>query len=190
MIEFSAPGKAVVWGEYAVLEGAPALVMAVNRYASARIEAAADRWQLSSVGFESKADLSSGELLSADASESAGITGLVRAVLSALGDPPLPSGAAVHTDTRDFHNQNGASQKLGIGSSAAVCTAASAAIADFLDKPFDETVPLNAHRLLQGKAGSGLDVAAACHGGLIRFQNGQSRPADWPETLHYQYFWV
>ena len=44
--------------------------------------------------------------------------------------------------------------------------------------------------LLQGSAGSGLDVAAACRGGLIRFQNGQSSAASWPEELHYRYFWV
>lgn len=192
MIEYSAPGKAVVWGEYAVLEGAPALVMAVNRYATARVEPAVDRWQLRSRGFESSAHLSASELMMASAAESAGITGLVRAVISALGDPELPLAACVHTDTRDFHSndQTGDSQKLGIGSSAAVCTAAGAAIAEFLDKTFDESVPLAAHRLLQGKAGSGLDVAAACHGGLIRFEAGRSSAVEWPESLCYQYFWV
>ena len=191
MIEYSAPGKAVVWGEYAVLEGAPALVMAVDRYAIARIAPAEGSWQLSSAGFESLAEMSAAELLAATVAEANGITGLVSAVLSALGDPILPAGASVHTDTRTFHNEDaGNVQKLGIGSSAAVCTAASAAIAEFLDQPFDESVPLAAHRLLQGKAGSGLDVAAACHGGLIRFQNGDSAPADWPENLSYQYFWV
>lgn len=191
MIEYSAPGKAVVWGEYAVLEGAPALVMAVNRYATARVEPAAETWQLSSAGFESAAELSVAELESAPTTEAAGITGLLRAVLSALGNPGLPAGARLHTDTRDFHSRDhGNAQKLGIGSSAAVCTATSAAIAEFLDQPFDESVPLAAHRLLQGKAGSGLDVAAACHGGLIRFQSGRSSPAEWPEGLSYRYFWV
>ena len=192
MIEYSAPGKAVIWGEYAVLEGAPALVMAVNRYATARVEPADDRWQLTSRGFESAAHLSAAELLATSGAESEGITGLVRAVVSALDDPDLPSAARVHTDTRDFHgdDKTGVSQKLGIGSSAAVCTATSAAIAEFLDKPFDESIPLAAHRLLQGKAGSGLDVAAACHGGLIRFESGQSSPAEWPESLSYRYFWV
>ncbi len=192
MIEYAAPGKAVVWGEYAVLEGAPALVMAVDRYATAGIDTASDHWRLSAAGFESAATLSAAELLSSTGTESEGITGLVRAVVSALGDPDLPAAASVHTDTREFHgdDRSGRSQKLGIGSSAAVCTATSAAFAEFLDKPFDVTVPLAAHRLLQGKAGSGLDVAAACHGGVIRFESGQSAPAEWPETLSYQYFWV
>ncbi len=191
MIEYSAPGKAVVWGEYAVLEGAPALVMAVDRYATARIEPAPESWRLTSVGFESSAELGVGELQAAAAAESDGVVGLVRAVLNALGNPTLPAGADLHTDTRSFHNQDGGNaQKLGIGSSAAICTATSAVIAEFLDQTFDESVPLTAHRLLQGKAGSGLDVAAACRGGLIRFQEGQSSSAIWPEGLHYRYFWV
>lgn len=191
MIEYSAPGKAVVWGEYAVLEGAPAMVMAVDRYARARIEPA-DTWQLSAAGFEDTAELTLSELQSAPASEPLGITGLVRAVLDALADPSLPAGARLHTDTRAFQGQDatGGSQKLGIGSSAAVCTAASAAIAEFLDQHFEEAVPLEAHRILQGKAGSGLDVAAACHGGLIRFQSGTSSPVEWPTSLSYRYFWV
>jgi phosphomevalonate kinase len=196
MIEYSAPGKAVVWGEYAVLEGAPAMVMAVDRYACARIEAADTKWHLNAIGFESTADLSVSELRSGStypyARESAGITGLLRAVLQALGNPDLPPAARLQTDTRTFHTRDntGTVQKLGIGSSAAVCTATSAAIAEFLDQPFDESIPLAAHRLLQGKAGSGLDVAAACKGGLIRFQSGRASAAEWPEALSYQYFWV
>ena len=192
MIEYSAPGKAVVWGEYAVLEGAPSLVMAVDRYARARVNPAADQWQLTASGFESSADLSAAELLAVDADEAEGVTGLIRAVISALDDPTLPAGAEIHTDTLAFHaaGDGGRATKLGIGSSAAICTAASAAIAEFLDKPFNEAVPLAAHRLLQGKAGSGLDVAAACHGGLIRFESGQTSPARWPEGWVYQYFWV
>jgi phosphomevalonate kinase len=192
MIEYSAPGKAVIWGEYAVLEGAPAMVMAVDRYATAQIEPAEGHWQLSATGFESFAALTAAELIAASPIESEGVTGLLRAVLSALGDPALPEAGSLRTDTQDFHTLDnaGKAQKLGIGSSAAVCTATSAAIAEFLDQPFDESIPLAAHRLLQGKAGSGLDVAAACRGGAIRFQSGEAEPVGWPETLHYQYFWV
>ena len=192
MIEYSAPGKAVVWGEYAVLEGAPAMVMAVDRYARASIEPSADQWHLQAKGYESSATLTASELRTAEASEAQGISGLVSAVINALESPALPPGARLHTDTQAFHTvgADGTAMKLGIGSSAAICTAASAAIAEFLDQPFDESLPLAAHRLLQGKAGSGLDVAAACHGGLIRFQSGQTSPAQWPESWVYQYFWV
>ena len=34
----SAPGKIVLWGEYAVLAGAPAAVMAIDRYASCALK--------------------------------------------------------------------------------------------------------------------------------------------------------
>jgi phosphomevalonate kinase len=193
MIEYAAPGKAVIWGEYAVLEGAPALVMAINRYAVAGVEPADDLWRLTSAGFESAAALTVNELMEIKTSEAEGVAGLIRAVLAALGDPPLPKGAAVHTDTRHFHTQPGGAgevQKLGIGSSAAICTAACAAIAEFLDRKFDESQPLTAHRLLQGKSGSGLDVAAACRGGVIRFEAGKSSAVDWPQALHYRYFWT
>ena len=41
-IRASAPGKVVLSGEYAVLNGAPAICMAVNRRAVVTIEATAD----------------------------------------------------------------------------------------------------------------------------------------------------
>jgi len=187
MIEYAAPGKAVIWGEYAVLEGAPALVMAVDRYAHTRVQAGGTDWQLEAVGFESRATLTIDALMGLDPDCAEGVAGLVRAVLSAFGDATPPTAAIVHTDTRAFHAH---AQKLGIGSSAAICTATTAAIAEFLDQPFHEGLPLAAHRHLQGKAGSGLDVAAACRGGLIRFQSGQAEAAVWPESLCYRYFWV
>ena len=193
MIGYAAPGKAVVWGEYAVLEGAPALVMALDRYATTRLEPSSQQWRLDATGFESTAHLTAAELMALPPGEGSGVAGLIRAVIAALGDPPLPDGALVHTDTRSFHAESGVTgsgEKLGIGSSAAICTAACAAMAEFLDRPFDPSVPLAAHRLLQGKAGSGLDVAAACRGGVIRFQSGQASLAQWPGHLHFRYFWV
>ena len=59
MIRASAPGKVVLWGEYAVLRGAPAMVMAVDREAICTIDlnqdganSADDRWQFESLGFD------------------------------------------------------------------------------------------------------------------------------------------
>ena len=48
-IRVSAPGKAVIAGEYAVLFGAPALVTAINRRAEVRIVESADRYHHVSV---------------------------------------------------------------------------------------------------------------------------------------------
>ena len=49
-----------------------------------------------------------------------------------------------------------------------------------------------AHRRLQGGQGSGVDVAAAVHGGLIEYLRGnaQVRPLRWPEGLAYRVIWT
>ena len=54
MIAFTAPGKVVLWGEYAVLEGAPALVMAVNRLARCTVVPRGNDWQCRAEGFKAK----------------------------------------------------------------------------------------------------------------------------------------
>ncbi|MEM8766658.1 MAG: hypothetical protein AAGE43_04390 [Pseudomonadota bacterium] len=185
MITFEAPGKAVIWGEYAVLAGAPALVMAVNRYAECRIDVTGNHWALQSSGFNAHTELSLEELLASPST--GGLTGLVKAIFEAYGNPPAPDGVVVNTDTSTFHADG---NKLGIGSSAAICTASCAAFAELFGETFTERRALAAHQSLQGKAGSGLDVAAACHGGLIRFQKGESAQVDWPRTLHYQFLWA
>ena len=187
MTVFAAPGKAVIWGEYAVLAGAPALVMAVDRYASSNASIQGDRWQMTSRGFDSQASLERAALADPSVDSGTGISVLVRAALAALGDPALPRGMRIETDTTSFYLDG---VKLGIGSSAAICTATCAALAEVLDLTFSEEVALSAHRFLQGRAGSGLDVAAACAGGLLHFQSGASRPAAWPDGWHYRFFWV
>jgi phosphomevalonate kinase len=187
MIEWAAPGKAVIWGEYAVLAGAPALVMAVDRYARAAVTPGGGVWHIVSRGFESEGTLTAGELAGIEPGDGSGAVQVIRAALAALDDPPLPAGAEVRTDTTRFHERG---EKLGIGSSAAVCSAACAALADALDRPFTPEVALRAHQLLQGRAGSGLDIAAACRGGLLRFQAGNAAECRWPRELHYRFFWA
>ena len=137
MIEYVAPGKAVIWGEYAVLAGAPALVMAVNRYAHASIEPAGKQWRIISSGLVDEQTLPAAALRSGARGQGAGAVAVVRAAMSALGDPDLPAGGVIRTDTTDFYHGD---DKLGIGSSAAICTAVCAALAEFLDQPFAESV--------------------------------------------------
>jgi phosphomevalonate kinase len=188
MTTYAAPGKAVIWGEYAVLAGAPALVMAVDRFASATILPGDDLWRITARGFEGKERIAAAELLRRrpDLDEDPGPADLIRCVIAALGVTNLPAAAEIVTDTRAFHARG---TKLGIGSSAAICTATCAALADFLEVTFNSDKALAAHRLLQGASGSGLDVAAACHGGLIRFQNGSAAEAAWPAELQFRFVW-
>lgn len=129
-----APGKLVLSGAYAVLEGAPALVAAVDRYA----------------------------------------------VADTRRPPPLVTEevaaaiAAGHLDRAPFFDATAlrdGDRKLGLGSSAAVLVASLAAA--WLERGMAESdlaasifeVALEAHRAAQG-GGSGIDVAAACFGGV------------------------
>jgi phosphomevalonate kinase len=78
----------------------------------------------------------------------------------------LPAGARVTTGSEGFYVDG---QKLGIGSSAAVCTAVYVACCQFLGIRPDFDQLLQLHNGLQGTPGSGVDVAAAYYGGALRY---------------------
>jgi len=148
----SAPGKLFLCGEYAVLEGAPAVLTAIDRRAVARVAAAARR-----------------------------TSPVVAAVLAEIGARfPELEGAdraapPVEVRTRGFTRGR---IKIGLGSSAAVAVAATALLlarakgSARLDDEAVLGVALAAHRAAQGGRGSGADVAAAVHGGTIRYRMG------------------
>lgn len=128
-----APGKLVLSGAYSVLEGAPALVAAVDRYVVA--DDALD------------APLETEEVKAA----------VARGFMShAVGF----DASALRKDDR----------KLGLGSSAAILVASMAVCSSVPDDALAATLfepALTAHRAAQG-GGSGVDVAAACFGGVLR----------------------
>ncbi|NIR97720.1 MAG: hypothetical protein GWN54_10245, partial [Gammaproteobacteria bacterium] len=66
--------------------------------------------------------------------------------------------------------------KLGIGSSAAICTAVYGAFCELLGVGPSLTDALAVHRSLQSGSGSGIDVAAAYLGGSLRYQLRGERP--------------
>ncbi len=123
-----APGKLVLTGAYAVLEGAPAIVAAVDRYA--------------------------------------------------VVDTAAPGKVDVRTLNDD------AGQKLGLGSSAASLVASFGARALARgDDPRHAAVrseifrlARDAHQRQQG-GGSGVDVAASVHGGVLRYTLLRARPS-------------
>ena len=81
----TAPGKVVLFGEYAVLTGAPAAVMAVDAYASVNLAASHnDQWHFSSDGFVSTPHSSNGSDLPTGAS-----AGFTTAVLNHCPNTPL-----------------------------------------------------------------------------------------------------
>lgn len=171
MIVARAPGKVVLWGEYAVLVGAPAAVLAVNRHAVCKVgESSAFRFITS--GFAAPAAQFERRPAHPPTDRPAAL--LAWHVLDAIGWQRVgPS--AFHLGSDAFYCKG---RKLGLGSSAALCVALEGAVARLLDEAPSFARALRAHRRFQDGRGSGIDVAAAFLGGALRFQDGQAEPLD------------
>jgi phosphomevalonate kinase len=189
-----APGKLLLTGEYAVLEGAPGLVMAVNRHA--RVTLGEPQGACSTVR-ALQADCSSASLSfdhqgdpcwnDAQARQS---FALVDALLRQRKDLGLACirGFDAQLDTREFFSQQGGGGKLGLGSSAALTVALALALRHWADAaPLSPTelLPglLRVHRHFQGGRGSGIDLAASLLGGVVEYRSG---PGDIPRWRHRQ----
>jgi phosphomevalonate kinase len=148
-------------GAYAVLEGAPAVVAAVDRYAVAD----AAQW----------AERPSAE------------------VEAALGRGPAPL-----VDVGPLHDGTG--RKLGLGSSAAALVASLGALAlsrgEDLRSPLVRAAIFRRARESHARAqlgGSGVDVAASVHGGVLRYIVGPAgdaaiRALELPSDLYLQVY--
>lgn len=128
-MKVSAPGKLVLLGDYAVLDGAPALVGAVNRRAVGVLDPGGPPSEV------------------------------VDAVLARAGVR-----TRVRIDTGGFVEPAG--EKLGLGSSSAVAVV-TAALATGVRDERCFALALDGHRDAAGGVGSGIDVAACFHGGVI-----------------------
>lgn len=186
-ITASAPGKQVLLGDYAVLEGAPALVLAVNRRAEARIVARVDGVcdvyapDLNIQAARMTIDHDGTLQWQCDAATAAKLSlvehvwqGLLREGLA----PRSPAGFSIHLDTSGFfHGEGAARLKLGLGSSAALTVALASALTTYAGhtEALADAAPwmrrlFHMHGGWQQGRGSGVDVAAAVAGGLIRYQ--------------------
>lgn len=188
----SAPGKLVLLGEYAVLEGAPALVLAVDRRARVTLATGSgDWWDILSPTLGLDASLRIGP---------AGVEwrGAPPPQLAWLAVPferlPFAQGLApcrVSLDSDPFYLRHaGKSTKLGLGSSAALTVALLGALHVYAG----ESVPnleacIAVHRAIQHGRGSGIDIAASLTGGLSRFERtaaaSQCTPMQLPGELHW-----
>jgi phosphomevalonate kinase len=178
-----APGKIVLWGEYAVLTGAPAAVMAVDRWARVELQPTKANWRFGSRGFLSPAlHKSTAEYCAAPTVR------LAETILQHWGYTEFPEPFQLNSDSRAFHHANGT--KLGLGSSAAICCATYIALAKLLNKSTSVTEVMQIHHAFQGGKGSGLDVAASWHGGVIRFSKTGTTAWSWPEHWHWQALWT
>ncbi|MEO8467093.1 MAG: hypothetical protein ABI640_17310 [Gammaproteobacteria bacterium] len=162
-----APGKLVALGEYAVLDGAPALVLALDRFAEVRITGSPD----SASHLETRPILLGQRTFAPGEPSGAALLDVVTAEVA----PPLAWRAAV--DSTAFFE---GADKLGLGSSAAVLCAWAGAFTAFARAEGREapqpTLPglIRLHRAFQGGRGSGIDVAAAFTGGAISFRRDRA----------------
>ena len=181
ILEASAPGKQVLTGEYAVLAGAPALAAAVDRRVTCRVTPrTGGDWTFVSRGFEARA-AHRRHLLPDN-----GPAALARSALTSLDIDPrrLSPHIQFEIDSRPFYR---GAEKLGFGSSAACAVAVAGVFARLAGTTATLEHALATHRGWQGGAGSGVDVAAAYCGGVIRFQQGRSQRAELPSDMHHMF---
>lgn len=162
MIVSRAPGKALLAGEYAVLvPGEPCLVAAVER----RITASAspsDSWSVSASASDST--WMEGEPIPPELSFA---VATVEAARRRWSLPP-------HRVNTDGAFELGG-RKIGLGGSAAVTSAVAVALGRAASASRDDVDALAhaVHHAVQGKRGSGADVAASLNGGILRYVQGQ-----------------
>jgi phosphomevalonate kinase len=182
-----APGKMILIGEYAVLEGAPALVCALECYARVRVKNNDDNsysvespslqieksnFVLSDSGhvkFDSNTKQKNKDRLNLFSI----IFREIYLYLKNMGQKLKSIDISIDTD--DFYSDQ-LKVKYGFGSSAAMASALIEAVLSIIGN--GNTLSANekfslaymAHRKAQGNLGSGIDVAASVFGGVLKYQ--------------------
>ena len=189
-----APGKMMWLGEFAVLDGAPAVVAAVDRYVRATWRPFPGGPDFHEISVRSSLTDERLVLRAADGALPDAPThpalALLHAVAGVLRESPeglRPDAGALEVDSHDLSGD----AKLGLGSSGAVAAAATALLAG---APLDDArllaLALAAHHRFQGGVGSGSDVIASCHGGVLAVQRGEQPrriavpPGLYPVVVH------
>lgn len=187
MLVASAPGKLLLGGEYAVLDGAPAVAMAIDRRAVVTVESSAGVGTVRIAG-----DASANSTFAAGSGAPAWLTGGERLGLFeavwASSAVTLKEPLSFVLDTRGFRDPE-TGTKYGLGSSAALAAALAAAMAELGGNDPGRVAP-EAHRRFQGGHGSGVDVACSLHGGVIEYRvHGEVSRLDWPAGLVWAVLW-
>jgi phosphomevalonate kinase len=206
----TAPGKVVLLGEYSVLEGAPALSIAVDRGVRVDINPVDTRECRAFAAAVSQhparfAIGDDGRLLWLDENgpENFGLLKSVVDSLSALGEMPglAPENTFdISLDSTELYYDVGGRkmQKLGLGSSAALTVALVHAVREYsggapLDAGHWLPVLVEIHRTLQAGRGSGVDIASSLYGGVIEYRLLGANPSvnrlTLPGELKHAFVW-
>jgi phosphomevalonate kinase len=190
----SAPGKIVLCGEYAVLDGAPAICMAIDRRARAKVRAVDNDYHtVRTIGYidgewKFRTDRN-GSFEWIGSEPPAGGLNLLQQIWKTTG---IIGEFDIELDTGEFVDSVSHS-KLGLGSSAALAAALVTALFDVTSNPGDAgMLAVKAHRLFQQGRGSGVDIAASLNGGVIEYrmqESGVGRSLPWPAGLEYAVLW-
>lgn len=195
-VRVSAPGKVIASGEYAVLDGAPAVVMAVDRRACVSLEETDRDWHRLAVpglvegALDFRVD-AAGDVRLREPQAMPFDLSLVWQVWKAAGARPRRM-LRLELDTRPFFHP-ARHLKLGFGSSAALAVALAFALLSLTRRTREAgDVARAAHRAWQGGRGSGADIAAAVHGGILGYRATAGGPPEtlaWPRGLHRELLW-
>ncbi|WP_207063842.1 mevalonate kinase [Motiliproteus sp. SC1-56] len=188
-----APAKAIISGEHAVVYGAPALAVAINRHARCRLDrigGASLSLHLPDLNLHRTLSATELPALAAGCRErhrafEAGTLPVSRVLareedllLYALADL-VPADTGTHLDGLSITLSSDIPVGAGMGSSAATVAALLRAVAAALELPLDERALLahtrSAESLQHGRS-SGIDPAICCRGGAIRYQQGRIEP--------------
>jgi mevalonate kinase len=206
-----APGKLVLLGEYAVLEGAPSIVAAVDRHVRVNIR---PQNRFSSLtmphfGVDALPLNGNGSINASSIGDDHPHALQIRMTLAVVNSfygaidfgRANPPSMDLTIDAREFFARDGS--KYGFGSSAAVTVALLAALQAHLMSriPAPHALfkrALAIHRSQQGHRGSGIDVAASVFGGFLEFclqgvagsTSPSVRPVESPPGLNITAVWT
>ncbi len=212
-IQAAAPAKLVLLGEYAVLEGAPAIVAAVDREVRVTLSPAeGERWHFTSdlPDYPTSHVLWSDDGLHIDVEagkhdEWTVLPGTVIECVCGVADvrPATLEPLAIHIESGDLYVE-ASGTKLGLGSSAAVIVALATALRHHLhatgrlaEEPGPEDAVLEdlwINAEVQDGRGSGVDIAAATFGGMLAYQVADDalsvEPVSLPEDVVFATVWT
>ncbi len=165
-----APGKLVFLGEYVVVDGAPAVVASVDRYALARSRrTGVATWKISAPNLGEVAP----RFAPGSAEAPAGPLRLACMLLNVLAEQGALEGIEGQDVALDSSQLFSAEGKLGLGSSTAVLAALHHLLVPTATPAQAFSRIDEVHRRAQQGLGSGVDVAAAVTGGITIYSRGE-----------------